>query len=485
MEKQHPIPTENLESNFYDFLNRIENNRRIFFSGRFGIGKTFFLKRFFDTHKDEYEVFHLFPVNYQISINEDIIDLLKYDILIELLKKDAGIFQSDDLNGISGKMSLFLSFLRSRGSMNDFLQWITKSGKSLMELSPDPVMQSMGKLGRPIQDLLVFDKEFQEFKKEYIEGDKGIIDKFISEVRKKNILEVDYLSFLLREKISQQKGGKKSVLILDDMDRIDPEHVFRILNIFSAHFDDEDNKFGFDHVIIVGDIKNIKSIFHHRYGKEADFSGYFDKFFTVKPYFLNNREVVAAKIPYLVEQIKCGEDNLRKSLEKGGGYIALLLIEVLSRALDIDKINLRRLYGPVHYNFLELKKGVFTMDHFRDNFQNIMDIGIAMLIAIFSGDKGELVSALQEIRRSIADNNDIGRAPYEVYIGSMVKSFVKPSPGMPQGWGSYRFQFPSDSQRYVDIDGDHAVKAKFFYDLLAEYVNQSKYIKSNYRDYEQ
>jgi hypothetical protein len=125
------------------------------------------------------------------------------------------------------------------------------------------------------------------------------------------------------------------------------------------------------------------------------------------------------------------------------------------------------------------------MDHFRDNFQNIMDIGIAMLIAIFSGDKGELVSALQEIRRSIADNNDIGRAPYEVYIGSMVKSFVKPSPGMPQGWGSYRFQFPSDSQRYVDIDGDHAVKAKFFYDLLAEYVNQSKYIKSNYRDYEQ
>jgi len=68
---------------------KIENNYRILFSGQFGIGKTYFLDKFFKSNinKDKYDVFHLFPVNYQISNNENIIQFLKYDILIELLKK--------------------------------------------------------------------------------------------------------------------------------------------------------------------------------------------------------------------------------------------------------------------------------------------------------------------------------------------------------------------------------------------------------------
>ena len=48
-------------------------------------------------------------------------------------------------------------------------------------------------------------------------------------------------------------------LIIDDFERIDPEHIFRILNVFSSHMEgDENNILGFDHVIIVGDIENIK-----------------------------------------------------------------------------------------------------------------------------------------------------------------------------------------------------------------------------------
>src|SRR5690606_19310650 len=77
---------------------------------------------------------------------------------------------------------------------------------------------------------------------------------------------------------------KEIVLLIDDLDRIDPEHIFRIMNVFSAHFDHYDqkgeNKFGFDKVVVVCDINNVRGIFHNRYGVNIDFSGYIDKFYS-------------------------------------------------------------------------------------------------------------------------------------------------------------------------------------------------------------
>ena len=79
------IPIEQPKSEFEKFLKQ-GNNKRIFFSGKFGIGKTYFLKKFFEIKEKEYDLYHIFPVNYQISSNENIIELIKYDILVELLK---------------------------------------------------------------------------------------------------------------------------------------------------------------------------------------------------------------------------------------------------------------------------------------------------------------------------------------------------------------------------------------------------------------
>ena len=59
----------------------IESNNKIVFSAPFGIGKTYFLRKFFGENVNKYEVFHLFPINYRIASNEDVIDFLKYDIL--------------------------------------------------------------------------------------------------------------------------------------------------------------------------------------------------------------------------------------------------------------------------------------------------------------------------------------------------------------------------------------------------------------------
>ncbi len=55
-----------------------------------------------------------------------------------------------------------------------------------------------------------------------------------------------------------KSNGKEVVRILDDLDRIDTEHIFRLLNVFVAQVDvvgkgENDNKFGFDKVIFVCD----------------------------------------------------------------------------------------------------------------------------------------------------------------------------------------------------------------------------------------
>ncbi|MFT5602845.1 MAG: hypothetical protein ACI9N1_003106 [Flavobacteriales bacterium] len=93
--------------------------------------------------------------------------------------------------------------------------------------------------------------------------------------------------------------SKKNVLIIDDMDRILPDHLFRILNVISAHsgsyyYDNEEdkNKFGFDKVIIVGDIQNFESSFKHNYGDQFDFFGYIDKFYSIEPFPYDNSKTI-------------------------------------------------------------------------------------------------------------------------------------------------------------------------------------------------
>lgn len=71
---------------YNNFKFHLDNNKRILFSGAFGIGKTYFLKEFFKDNPDKYNVFHLFPVNYQVSQNEDIFEQIKIDILYHILE---------------------------------------------------------------------------------------------------------------------------------------------------------------------------------------------------------------------------------------------------------------------------------------------------------------------------------------------------------------------------------------------------------------
>lgn len=473
----------------FEYFLTDERNRRIFFSGKFGIGKTFFLKTFFEAHQEEIDVYHLFPVRYQISSNESIVELLKYDILVELLKKYPDAFKNSESKGLRGSFKLFATFCKDRGLINRFLKSAVETGEDALTLSLDPFFQALGKLGRPLNDLLAFDKEFQEFKKEYLLGEKGAIEKFLDGISAENdLVATDYISRLLCEKIELLKGEKRSVLILDDFDRIDPEHIFRILNILSAHMDgEEENKFRFDHIIIVGDIDNLGSIFHHKYGERTEFDGYFDKFFTVKPYIFNNDRAIAEALPQLLKHIKYEDEGLKSAIGEGG-IVKHLLEEVLSEALSLKAMNLRQLHKLINHSFPEVKKGVFYRDHFSDQRNQCIDIGIKLLIALYR-NKERFLEILTKIKDNSSDIPHEGKQWfYAEYANSMLKRMIKTEVDSKHSWlGKYSIHATQDgngSGMNFRLDGNAKAFPRFFYDTLLEYVKRSKYAKSSNYDYE-
>lgn len=271
-----------------DFTNHLkpDENSRIIFSGIYGAGKTTFLEQFFNLaddpsrvqSNDTYEVIRLFPVNYSIASNEDILQYIKYDILIELIRK--GI-QVDKLD-LTFSHRLYLYWGNNWKQIGlrvaRAVVWV---GKSLL---PEDYIESI---------LNFFENEYKKVNESNekdvdnkFDEDK-ITDDFLKEIESKpgSLFEDNIILKIIERKIQQIKqGGKKAVLMIDDLDRMDPEHIFRILNIFSAHFDithnSKTNKFGFDKVILVCDIDTIQGIYHHKYGKEANFGGYIDKFYS-------------------------------------------------------------------------------------------------------------------------------------------------------------------------------------------------------------
>jgi hypothetical protein len=113
-------------------------NERILFSGKFGIGKTSFIKNFFSASGQEknfnyqkYVPIYLFPVNYSVSSNEDIFRYIKYDIIIELIKMNIAVEEIalhfiDTLPSYARKNALKIA--------GSFLFLIPKIGKDLSDI---------------------------------------------------------------------------------------------------------------------------------------------------------------------------------------------------------------------------------------------------------------------------------------------------------------------------------------------------------------
>ena len=281
--------TEKLEE-FYYHLSAADVDRTIF-SAKFGDGKTEFLHQFKEKYSDEYTFYTLYPVNYQIAPNEQIMEYIKRDLLFQLI-----------LNGTLTPIdnvpdSILLQWYVYENSFN-IVKDIIKFAPSIIGSGNQfaAVLKGAIALAKDINNKC---KEFEEFKAEITEGDfekaVNIIEKLSEGAG--NIYELDLISWLIAQSIAKQ--DKKSVLIIEDLDRIDPAHLFRILNIFSAHidkhylcsdktinkdgkekpFDELPNKFGFDKIIFIMDAESTEAAFMNFYGN-SNYEGYINKFFS-------------------------------------------------------------------------------------------------------------------------------------------------------------------------------------------------------------
>lgn len=272
------MDTINISQNIQDFKQVFEKESRIIFSARFGDGKSYFLNEFmksYDEKKNDYYFITLHPVNYVVEENRDVIEYIKRDILFQLIK-DNRIYDFKEgydkiFDAVCNVESLFklADFAASIIPVNGLKEGY-KALKGLVSTIEEK---------RKEQDVLhVVD--------DYLNGFYGKMG---------SISECDAFTYLIQKSLEQMMA--KSVLIVEDLDRIDPAHLFRIMNVLSSQVDNpyysevsNGNKFGFAKIILVMDYEIARHLFHHFYGKEANYEGYMNKFLNTLPYLYSIKE---------------------------------------------------------------------------------------------------------------------------------------------------------------------------------------------------
>lgn len=318
VEKQYDMEDINIESVLNEFKEHLRYNDRTILSARYGDGKTYFLDRFKEKFKDEYEFITLYPVNYQISENKEIFEYIKRDILIQMVMKnmispDCDITEAHYLQHYILKNHLTL--------LQDIIQILPELG-----IGNEGFVWSALMAGFKGLSFLKSQKEkYDQFKKDIeSQSDIELADKFCDSFseQKGGCYELDLITEIIIQSLKKFKNehpSKKTVLIIEDMDRLDPAHLFRLLNIFSAHLDRYNiykntsslkeyvlsNKFGFDHIITVFDFDNAQKIFSHFYGKDANFEGYINKFTTGFAFRYSINEIARKNFAQLLKN-ECG-----------------------------------------------------------------------------------------------------------------------------------------------------------------------------------
>lgn len=283
------LNVENPEKQFDEHI-RNSRNTKILFSAPFGQGKTTFLNQlYFDNRRDDFEVFNIFPVNYSIASNEDVFRYIKADLLFQLLDNENADFTKTDPKYLETLPDFILKNIHK--IIGPFLMLIPGIGKSVYS-----IFEKIDGLKEG------YFRQHDEKKEDEKEQSLGYLQKLIQ--TEGTVYEDDFITQLISQQLETigKATSRERVLIIDDLDRIDPEHTFRILNVISAHYDRTrysqdvvlNNKFGFDKIIVVCDFDNIKNLFAHRYGAKVKFDGYINKFYSTEIFEYNNKEAIKA-----------------------------------------------------------------------------------------------------------------------------------------------------------------------------------------------
>jgi hypothetical protein len=409
------ISIEKAESKFDRHINEASNNR-ILFSGKFGTGKSYFLKKYFENNTEQHNLFWITPVNYVVGANEDIFEWIKIDLAKELTTKypltPAKEPFSDNL--------IIQTFLYNKaGSL---------FGKLIKEIVNNKVKDATG-----VDFAEKFKKEFAEYKQfRNTAQNDGVnteeIEMFIDASRETqgSIYEENLTTRILRAYISSLKanGKKQNILVIDDLDRLDPEHIFRLLNILSAHNDHFDgNKFGFDKVIIVCDLDNIKGLYSHRYGPAADFEGYIEKFFTYEPFYFSLKDAITDYCQTSIEfkDLHAAERNILTRLLVVFYECGYIKTRNLKKITDLSISNVLK-NGIYKVDFSILRKTSLSLqEDYNIDFNHFHIFKVIYVLAMALGGLDVLEQALRAIMHSKQNESLTGD-----WINDILSSCVKP-----------------------------------------------------------
>lgn len=306
---------------FYDHLDQKEN-KNIVFSAPFGEGKSFFIDYFFKRTevKIKYDAIIISPVNYAISKNEQIFDLMKIDIFFNLVLK--GYLDGNEI--IGSKFENIKELIRAKGL--NLIPFLTAASAGL---TIDPKVASVAlATGTISQALDKFSNEFMNIVND--KKNKSVVKYINTFIQERNTyLENNFITEVIHEALSNSK--KEVVLVIDDMDRLDAEHLFRIFNVFSAQYSfNGDHKLGFSKVVFVCDMDNAERIYKYKNGPDARFDGYFDKFYSLLPFEFNNRQSI---LEFLAKKFSIDANS----------HIEDILNTIVSLLYNSNKITLRSL----------------------------------------------------------------------------------------------------------------------------------------------
>lgn len=360
---------------FYNHLTEPDVDRTIF-SAKFGDGKTLFLQQFAERYSNEFDFYTLYPVNYQIAPNDKVMEYIKRDILFQLILK------SKITPDLEIPDSILLQWYINK-KLDNILQDVVSFAPSFLgsnKMLATILTVSLGILKKVKEH----GKNFEAFKIQFDKlSDFEQASKAIEEMSngEGNIYELDPITYLIAKAISS--SDKPSILIIEDLDRIDPAHLFRILNVFSAHIDrkyiassytfnkdgeehlDElPNKFGFAKVIFVMDVESTKSIFKHFYG-ESNYKGYLSKFLSKRIFSYSIVDHAHSMLMQHVENTCC--------------FDMALLIDILKDLdFEVEKLSVRDI-AKVLDNFEDSYRTVEIK--INDSFRYMSDTPLVKLLA--------------------------------------------------------------------------------------------------------
>ena len=267
------MTTINITHELKRFEQHLAQNSQTILSAKFGDGKTYFLNEYIQLHDADTFFVVLHPVNYVVSPNEDIFEYIKRDILCSLVHRS----EFQEIN------------------WNDALKEV---------LNYDTLLETVDTIAPniPLGNLATI--PFHIFKKV---DNKFAIDKYFDRFKntKGGLFEFDQFTFAIQRTIRAiQKVGQRCVLVIEDLDRLDPGHLFRILNVLSAHIDSDKctNKFCFDNIVAVLDYDTTRHIFRHFYGDKANYEGYMSKFMSSHPFEYSITKVAQQQLFNYIEK---------------------------------------------------------------------------------------------------------------------------------------------------------------------------------------